>query len=199
MNPTGPAAVAVPDGHKGALQRLSRPEYVRQHRKEPLREDVMHPLVLDFAKQFLRDLWQLSIPFYAFELYRSPERQAVLHKNGVTKAGPGESPHQWGCAVDLIDKERLWDLRPKEWALIGALGKETARRRNIPIVWGGDWGWDFAHWELENFRQWRRFGEYVGFENYEAKMHLLRDAWDRDPNKRVGAVLSPPTDKPPKT
>ncbi|QCS37219.1 hypothetical protein [Tortoise microvirus 70] len=56
-------------------------------------------------------------------------------------------------AVDIVHFGRYWDLSPKEWAVVGLIGKEVARRRNIKIVWGGDWRfWDPAHWELKDWK-----------------------------------------------
>lgn len=37
-----------------------------------------------------------------FETYRSPARQLHLLSKAVTKAGPWQSPHQYGLAVDFV-------------------------------------------------------------------------------------------------
>ncbi len=115
-----------------------------------------HPDIIDFEQQFRKALAARGYPFYAFEFYRSDERQDQLYRQGVTKAQHGQSPHNWGCAVDIIHLRKLWDLSEKEWAIIGALGKEVARKRNIKITWGGDWDfYDPAHWELRDWRSYR--------------------------------------------
>lgn len=40
--------------------------------------------------------------FEVFETYRDPIRQAQLRKNGASKAGPFQSAHQFGLAVDFV-------------------------------------------------------------------------------------------------
>jgi len=40
--------------------------------------------------------------YQVFETFRSPVRQADLIKKGTTKAGPFESAHQFGLAVDFV-------------------------------------------------------------------------------------------------
>lgn len=118
-----------------------------------------HPLIIDFYKALQKELQKRGYPFYAFYFYRSDALQARLKAQGVTKAGPGQSPHNHGCAVDVVHATRFWDLTRKEWAIIGAIGKEVARRRKIKLVWGGDWKfYDPAHWELENWREYRWAG-----------------------------------------
>lgn len=93
---------------------------------------------------------------YPFYFVRTHDEQDRLYAKGVTKAKGGESPHNYGCAVDQVHYSRYWDLTKKEWAVIGLIGKEVARRRNIKIVWGGDWGfYDPAHWELRDWRHYR--------------------------------------------
>ena len=112
-------------------------------------------IIIEFTTHFLRELQKRGYPMFPFEFYRSPERQARLKKQGVSNAGPGSSPHQWGLAVDIVHFGRYWDLTRKEWEIIGAIGKEVARRRNIPIIWGGDFKslWDPAHWEIAHWRE----------------------------------------------
>lgn len=128
-----------------------------------------HPLIVEFYKHFNAALKRRGFPFFAFEFERSFERQAILLKNGVSRAGPGQSPHNWGCAVDVVHLTDYWDIPDKAWRVIGAIGHEVARKRKIPIEWGGDWGadwprgkrgWDPAHWELSHWEQvrakWRK-------------------------------------------
>ena len=132
--------------------------------------DQMHPRMVEFYVKFSKELERRGIPMYAFEFYRTPERQAVLKAQGVSKAAPGSSPHQYGCAVDIVHSTKLWDITNKQWFVIGAIGKEVARKMNLKIRWGGDWDqdgvpviidgdehfWDPAHWEIEDWRDYRR-------------------------------------------
>ena len=108
-----------------------------------------------------------DVPFTVIEGVRTAARQAQLVKAGASKTS--NSRHLTGHAVDLwpLDPEtqkplpsdaafkrgsrearaasdRLWsDLRK-----IAAVVKEIARQRGVPIEWGGDWGWDAPHFQL---------------------------------------------------
>lgn len=103
------------------------------------------------------------MPFYAFEVVRSRERQTALHKIGVSNAPAGQSPHNYGFAVDIVHSDRHWNLTNKEWWVIGQIGIEVARRQKVPVRWGGDWDgdgdiydnrlFDPAHWEIANWRK----------------------------------------------
>lgn len=131
--------------------------------------DNTHPIVVKFYRNFQKECAKRGIPMYAFEFYRDKARQTLLRQRGVSKAGPGQSPHNWGLAVDFIHYERLWNLTNKEWEVIGAIGKEVARKMNLKVRWGGDWDsdgipvyrdktehfWDPAHWEIENWKEYR--------------------------------------------
>jgi hypothetical protein len=143
--------------HRDAALRLTDWQTVKssayRNQKIKASHDGSEPEILEFSRHFVSELEKRGYPLFAFELYRSRERQLRLLMNKVTKAQPGDSPHNWGCAVDVVHSTRFWDLTKLEWDLIGAIGKEVARKRKIKVVWGGDWQfYDPAHWELENWR-----------------------------------------------
>ena len=134
------------------FEALNKIQY--RERKLILRPELNDEKILEFLKAFQKELERRGYPFYAFELFRSGKRQDELKLQGRSKAGAGSSPHNYGCAVDIVHTYRYWDLTTKEWAVIGAIGKEVARKRHIKIVWGGDWSfYDPAHWELEDWRE----------------------------------------------
>ncbi len=107
------------------------------------------------------------VPFGVIEGVRSRERQAQLVKSGASKTT--DSRHLTGHAVDLWPLDpatskrlpsdaafprgsaearaadaRLWaDLRK-----IAATIKVVAKEFGIQIEWGGDWGWDAPHFQL---------------------------------------------------
>lgn len=107
------------------------------------------------------------VPFDVIEGVRSKERQAQLVKIGASKTS--DSRHLTGHAVDLWPKDpvtgknlpsdasfpkgsaaakeadrRLWaDLR-----IIAGVVKEVAKEKGVLIEWGGDWGWDAPHFQL---------------------------------------------------
>nr|QPB07458.1 MAG: hypothetical protein [Microvirus sp.] len=111
------------------------------------------PDLLAFSQALLKELKRRGIPFFPHCYVRSGADQDSLYAQGVSKARAGESPHNWGMAVDLVHFGRFWNLSKKEWAVIGLIGKEVARKRNLKIVWGGDWKfYDPAHWELKDWK-----------------------------------------------
>jgi hypothetical protein len=121
------------------------------------RREGAHPDLLEWEKVFLRRMGKLGIPMFCHELWRSEEKQLDLYSKGVTKARPGKSAHQYGCALDMIHSEKGWGLSDKEWLLIGHIGKEVSGQLGLHLEWGGDWrkpnpaakvGWDPAHWQI---------------------------------------------------
>lgn len=108
-----------------------------------------------------------DVPFTVIEGLRTAARQAQLVKAGASKTM--NSRHLTGHAVDLWPLDpatgkalpsdaafkrgsaearaasaRLWaDLRK-----IAATVKNVARAQGVNIEWGGDWGWDAPHFQL---------------------------------------------------
>jgi len=117
----------------------------------------VHPQIVEFWKAMHRECSQRKIPIKAFEFLRTRERQDELHSQGHTNATAGKSPHQYGLAVDIISATKAWDLSKKQWEIIGEIGKEVARKRNIKITWGGDFEtiWDPAHWQIADWKKYR--------------------------------------------
>jgi hypothetical protein len=95
----------------------------------------------------------MGIPMFGHNMVRTSAQQTELFVKGVSKAKAGKSPHNYGCAVDIVHSRKAWNLTKKEWGLIGHIGKDIAARNNIKIVWGGDWNfYDPAHWELKDWK-----------------------------------------------
>lgn len=130
----------------------------RTYRRRTTEIDLepVHPDIKDFWQAFHKACKRRNIPVVPTEFYRSPQRQQQLFDDGFSRARKGQSPHQYGCAVDIVHARRLWDLSKQEWDVLGAIGKEVARKRNIKIRWGGDFPtfYDPAHWELQD---WKKF------------------------------------------
>lgn len=157
--------VRLPQSYQQAAASLVQPKALKtaEYRERRVLDwEGVHPDIIAFTQKFIAELERRNIPFFAFELMRDPERQAELLARGTSKAKPWSSPHQYGCAVDLISATHYWDLTPKQWAVIGAIGKEIARKLNIKIEWGGDWGWDFAHWELLDWPHYKSLYDVEG-------------------------------------
>ena len=116
----------------------------------------VHPQIVDFWKAMHKECKARKIPIRAFEFLRSRERQDELQAEGRSNAKAGQSPHQYGLAVDIISATKAWDLSKKQWDVIGSIGKEIARKRNLKIDWGGDWDfWDPAHWQIKDWKNYR--------------------------------------------
>jgi hypothetical protein len=120
-----------------------------------------------------------------FETLRSNERQAHLHSIGRTtrisepkrtRLGPGESAHNHGMAIDLVentgpakwpwvwktglDSRRRTVIDAERWAMWEAI--EAILKADFPLIqWGGDFGrlppkrigWDPWHFELKGWRR----------------------------------------------
>lgn len=148
----------VPQSHPAAAQGLvdfpvvQSIKYKNRCLAAPL--DGADALILDFARSLLKDCRSRGWPMFAHQYLRGQKEQNNLFAAGYTRARWGQSPHNFGMAVDIVHYGKYWNLTPKEWAVIGMLGKEVARRRNIKITWGGDWKfYDPAHWELADWKK----------------------------------------------
>lgn len=127
-----------------------------KYREQQWRADRVgaHPDILDFERLLIRRMRRLNVPMFAHCVMRNEEEQAVLRSRGHSRAGPGQSPHQHGFAVDIVHGMKAWDLDRKTWALVGHIGKEVAAQAGIHVEWGGDWEfYDPAHWQLTNWKQ----------------------------------------------
>lgn len=117
--------------------------------------------ILLFEKAVIRRFEKLGVPMFAHCIVRSAAVQGRLYVQGHTKALPGQSPHNFGCAVDLVHGVRAWDLPKPCWDLIGHVGKEVAAQLGIKVSWGGEWKfYDPAHWELVDWKD-RRLTSYA--------------------------------------
>lgn len=112
-----------------------------------------HPDILEFERKFVRRMAKLGIPMFCHTALRDHEEQSSLYVRGYSNARAGQSPHNYGLAVDIVHGTKAWELTQKQWELVGHLGKELAAQLGIKVEWGGDWAfYDPAHWELANWR-----------------------------------------------
>lgn len=109
--------------------------------------------IREFAFQLVRQARRRGIPLYVHTARRTVQQQAELYREGRSKVEGPVAAHTVGAAVDIVHTAFHWEMSEAEWAYIGRLGKEIARRMNLSIEWGGDWSWsDPAHWQLPNWR-----------------------------------------------
>lgn len=112
-----------------------------------------HPDILLFEMLLVRKLRKLGVPMFCHQAYRDHGHQNELFAAGKSRAKAGESPHNWGLAVDVVHGRLAWNMPKMSWDLIGHVGKEVAKQHGIAVEWGGDWSfWDPAHWELSDWK-----------------------------------------------
>lgn len=146
----------------GALQGLANAQFLRsrnyQEQQWRAERKGAHPNILIFEKLFIRRMHKVTVPVFAHNIIRDLGHQQRLFDEGVSKARPGQSPHQYGCAVDIVHGTKAWALTDEQWRLMGHIGHELAAQLGIKLVWGGNDGpgdkfaWDPAHWQLANWR-----------------------------------------------
>lgn len=157
MNEQVGASAFVPGSHMAAAMGMvdfariqSAPFKAALLRASP---EGMDMRMRGFARALLSEFHARGWPMFVYTYVRSDADQWRAFNAGHTKARPGQSPHNTGYAFDVVHYGRYWELSRKEWALVGLIGKEVARRRNLKVRWGGDWKfYDPAHWELADWK-----------------------------------------------
>ena len=126
------------------------------------------PEIVEFERKLVKRLFKLGVPVFAHCVIRGSQEQNRLFREGKSKARAGESPHNYGAAVDLIHGVKAWNLTRKQWALVGHIGKETAASAGLKVTWGGEWEfYDPAHWELTQWRAIR--AQYSDGEDWDGR------------------------------
>jgi peptidoglycan L-alanyl-D-glutamate endopeptidase CwlK len=118
--------------------------------------DDLLPEVKTRVEKFIQSCKDKGIDILVTSTYRDMESQAALYAQGrttegkiVTNAGPGDSYHNWRCAVDvvpLVNSKPDWDGNHPVWAQIGAIGFECG------LEWAGNWVHfkELAHFQYTN-------------------------------------------------
>lgn len=155
--PSPDAEFRVPRNYEEALRGLQDPVMLRSDRYQTQQHranrEGADPTILEFERLLVKRLGKILVPVFATEVWRNPEYQDELYRQGRSKAPAGLSPHNHGMAVDIVHSVRAWSLHEKEWDLIGHVGKELAAQKGFAIEWGGDWKfYDPAHWEIKDWR-----------------------------------------------
>lgn len=192
--PDDPEGVTVLPGHVAAAKSMRAPHLLSttkyRDRVASVQRAGAHPALVEFFIKYQRAMERVQVPVFATEFVRSDLRQAELKKNGHSRAGPGQSPHNFGLAVDIVHAERPWRLTKEEYEVVGAIGKEVARRMGLRIVWGGDWSFfDPVHWQIEHWKSYRevmrRRPDFIG---YEPKWHAIEAQMIADGKKNHRAL-----------
>lgn len=151
-----------PARYADAIRDIRNPDFCRSYKflEQQMRADRVgaHPDIIEFEKALIAKLRKIGLPMFAHCVMRGQDEQTRAYVSGASRAKWGESPHNFGFAVDIIHGIRAWSIPRMAWEVVGHSGKEVSVAKGIPIVWGGDWAklWDPAHWELKNWRELRR-------------------------------------------
>lgn len=156
MNPPSPPELP-PNNIDAAVRGLMAPAFLMSQKYEEQSWRAVRkgadPDILAFEKLMIKACAKMGIPMFAHNMVRDAAHQNRLYVEGRTQAMAGESPHNFGMAVDIVHSTRAWDLTHDQWKVVGHLGKECARQANLRIAWGGDWKfYDPAHWEIADWR-----------------------------------------------
>ena len=115
--------------------------------------DELTPPAKERVEKFIALCKKNNIDLLVTSTYRDAESQQALYNQGrttegkiVTNAKPGESWHNWRCAVDVVplaNGKAIWDTSNPVWAKVGQLGKEAG------LEWAGEWKSfkEFAHFQ----------------------------------------------------
>lgn len=100
----------------------------------------LQPLVRRKAHEVVIEMEMLGHPVRIVEGYRTMERQQQLYDQGrvfpgtkVTNARPGESYHNYGCAVDYVFIKEGYNASDELWETLGIVMEKHG------FSWGGRW------------------------------------------------------------
>ncbi|RPJ30424.1 MAG: peptidase M15 [Verrucomicrobiaceae bacterium] len=108
-------------------------------------EDLV-PAVQQRAQALVKAAKDVGIDLLVTSTYRSNEEQAALYAQGRTKPGaivtnarPGDSYHNWRCALDVVplrNGKPVWGTSGPDgdlWRKIGEMGEA------VGLEWAGRW------------------------------------------------------------
>lgn len=106
----------------------------------------LHPVVKSKAESLLKLAKQQNIDLIITSTYRDDESQAALYAQGRTKPGlivtnakPGQSWHNWRCALDVVpirNGKPVWGTTGLDgdlWRKVGEIGE------SVGLEWAGRW------------------------------------------------------------
>ena len=110
------------------------------------RIEDLAPAVQQRAKSLVNAAKDAGVDLLITSTYRSNEEQAALYAQGRTKPGaivtnarPGDSYHNWRCALDVVplrNGKPVWGTTGPDgdlWRKIGELGE------SVGLEWAGRW------------------------------------------------------------
>jgi peptidoglycan LD-endopeptidase CwlK len=112
----------------------------------------LHPTL-----QKLVDLAIKEVDFVILDAQRGRAEQEKARKGGFSKAGFGQSAHNYipAVALDVCPYPIDFDDAAK-FRKIAKVFMRIAEEHDLPIRWGGDWDMD-GDWKNERFLDWGHF------------------------------------------
>ena len=112
---------------------------------------VLDPRWTSDFQELARELDHLGLR--PFETYRTDDEQLRVFNLGMSKARPGDSPHQWGLAVDFVP----WDGQKFHWpkstdGIWKAMHYIVDTYGQLSYKSGPDIPWDSPHVQVVNWR-----------------------------------------------
>jgi hypothetical protein len=133
----------IPDTlHEWVDKNTSLDGYREQMVKQikPVQVVGLLPLVQRKADDLIRYAKFLGLDLRITSGFRSKEEQDELYAQGRTKSGQivtnakgGESTHNFGVAIDIVDRKLGYELSDLQWDWLAFIG------RFLGFKWGGDW------------------------------------------------------------
>lgn len=130
--------------------------------------DGVHPELHKWWLLFQENAADYGVPLRVVSGFRTKDEQNALKAKGFSRASFPNSPHNHGLALDIIHMEHAYSetMTPQMWRLLSTIGFEVARKRNLKLEWGGNWGadwsaspprrgWDPAHWQFADWKSMR--------------------------------------------
>tara|TARA_R100001230_G_C5676855_1_gene182671 strand:+ start:700 stop:1203 length:504 start_codon:yes stop_codon:yes gene_type:complete len=147
------------------------------------------------ANWLLQVIHEENLPLKVYETKRTEDRQNLLKARGNSKASFGESPHNFGLAMDLVLDVKKIKVREREWkgkmypdawddstpAAVDVWQRLGEICNGMNLVWGGHWIKDGGKirknskgqeivlgWDLPHveMKSWRKYKHWV--KNYDS-------------------------------
>jgi peptidoglycan L-alanyl-D-glutamate endopeptidase CwlK len=141
---------------------ITKPETLTPNTTRDAQLALVHPELIRVIEEAMRRAKAEGDDWDVIEGLRTAERQKQLVAQGASKTQNSlhlKQPSGWAHACDMwpigtdgkrlasgsAEREaKLWE-RLREFA---AIVKAAAKEFGVQIEWGGDWGWDAPHFQL---------------------------------------------------